>query len=216
MTKATYRIANWNQYQHYKHRSPPWIKLHYELLTSEMWVSLDDASRVLAIACMLLASRHDGEIPANDAYVKRAAYLNSKPNWDKLVSVGFLELTEHASTTLADDSKVHTNATPEKRREEQEKSDSKKHPHGEFKNVLLTADEYAKLIAEHGEQKAKLGITVLDDYIESNGKKYKSHYAVLKPSGWVWNRVQKEGNSAVNGRTSLTSTLDEQLAREMY
>ena len=101
-----YRIVGWSKYQHYKERNPPWVKLHYELLTSQTWVSLDDASRVLAIACMLIASRNDGFIPNNDAYMKRVAYLNKTPNYKPLIECGFLE-------TLADASNLHSNALPE-------------------------------------------------------------------------------------------------------
>lgn len=97
-----YRIPTWGEYQHYKDRNPPWIKLHYETLSSATWVTLDDASRVLAIACMLIASRHDGKIPADDSYIRRVAYLNKKPNYSPLITAGFLEPLADASTMLAD------------------------------------------------------------------------------------------------------------------
>ena len=54
-----------------------------------------------------------------------------------------------------------------------------KRPHGEFGNVLLTDDEFAKLCEKCPD--ADSLITELDQYIESQGKtkKYKSHYATL-------------------------------------
>ena len=54
-----------------------------------------------------------------------------------------------------------------------------KKAHGEFGNVLLTDDEFAKLCEKC--QDADSLITELDQYIESQGKtkKYKSHYATL-------------------------------------
>ena len=54
-----------------------------------------------------------------------------------------------------------------------------KRPHGEFGNVMLTDDEYAKLYEKCADADAL--ITELDQYIESQGKtkKYKSHYATL-------------------------------------
>lgn len=51
---------------------------------------MDDASRVLVIACMLIASRHDGKVPDDPDYVKRVAYLNKKPDFKPLVNIGFL------------------------------------------------------------------------------------------------------------------------------
>ena len=54
-----------------------------------------------------------------------------------------------------------------------------KKAHGEFGNVMLTDDEYAKLCEKCADADAL--ITELDQYIESQGKtkKYKSHYATL-------------------------------------
>jgi hypothetical protein len=87
----TYHIAAWKEYQHYKDRNPPWIKLHYELLSSRTWCNLDDASRVLAVACMLIASRNDGNIPDDPEYLKRVAYLNCEPDFQPLLDCGFLQ-----------------------------------------------------------------------------------------------------------------------------
>ena len=65
--------------------------------------------------------------------------------------------------------------------------------YGELQKVRLTADEHAKLTHTHGAAKLAQGIDILDAYIASSGKRYKSHYAVLKPSGWVWDRVAGQG-----------------------
>lgn len=99
------RIREWNRFQHYKDRDPPWIKLHRELLTSQTWVTLDDASRVLAVALMLLAAGTDNKIPADPGYLKRVAYLNAVPDWRPLLKTGFVDLIDEngevASKTLA-------------------------------------------------------------------------------------------------------------------
>lgn len=107
------RVRNWDRFQHYKKdRTPPWIKLHYDLLSSETWVSLDDASRVLAIACMLIASRNNGCVPNKPAYVQRVAYLNAPPDFEPLISIGFLEKTlADDSESLANDSTLQADAT---------------------------------------------------------------------------------------------------------
>jgi hypothetical protein len=105
-----YRVKNWRQFQHYKDRNPPWIKLHFSILSSRDWVTLDDASRVLAVACMLIASRNDGLIHSDAAgleYLQRVAYLKRKPDLKPLIECGFLE---SAST---DASKTLANARPE-------------------------------------------------------------------------------------------------------
>ena len=63
------------------------------------------------------------------------------------------------------------------------KENNKKKSYGEFDNVLLTDEEYAKL------DKSNLlsYIEILSSYIASKGKKYKSHYATILS----WSRRDK-------------------------
>ena len=57
---------NWNEFQHYKERCPPWIKLHRNLLNSREFMSLPLASKALAPMLWLLASEHkDGTFDAS-------------------------------------------------------------------------------------------------------------------------------------------------------
>lgn len=114
-----YRIKNWTDFQHYKDRAPAWIKLHSSLLTSELWVMGSDASRTLAIACMLLASRNkasDGTFNGDPEYVKRFAYLNGNPDFKPLIQYGFIECLQDASSAQAF-------CTTEERREEERKEE---------------------------------------------------------------------------------------------
>jgi hypothetical protein len=116
MAERFIRILNWEQFQHYKDRNPPWIKLHRELLTSRTWLTASDASRVLAIACMVLASETGNKIPLDVAYIRRLAYLNQDPDFGELIASQFIEIVDQtgtASTLLAHASKLHANARPE-------------------------------------------------------------------------------------------------------
>jgi len=112
MSDQHFEIANWKNFQHYKDRNPPWIKLHVEILTSKTWVMLDDASRCLAIASMVIASKNDGKIPNDPDYFKRVAYLNNV-NFKPLIDIGFLIDASGCYQVLAD-------ARPEERRGEKE------------------------------------------------------------------------------------------------
>lgn len=100
-----YKITAWAEYQHYKDRCPPWIKLHHSLLTSKTWIMGTDASRTLAIASMLLAARdnaNDGSFDGDPEFIKRFAYLNAKPDFKQLIEYGFIELVQDASNVLAE------------------------------------------------------------------------------------------------------------------
>ena len=65
-------------------------------------MTLDDSARVLAVACMLIASRNEGSIPDDLAYLKRVAYLNRTPNLKPLIDCGFLEPASDCKQMLAD------------------------------------------------------------------------------------------------------------------
>lgn len=126
-------IAKWGEFQHYKDRNPPWVKLHRSLLSSETWVCASNEGRVLAIACMMLAAATDNEIPANKRYLRRVAYLDFEPDIEELVSLGFLYWLEKpnklndASNPLADASIMIADARPET---EAEQSRAELQPNG--------------------------------------------------------------------------------------
>lgn len=109
--KQYLRIRSWDEYQHYKDRDPPWIKLHRKILTGETWVTLDDASRVLAVALMLLAAGTENRIPADKAYLKRVAYLNGDPDWSPLVRTQFIDVVDDDGRVIADASNALASGT---------------------------------------------------------------------------------------------------------
>lgn len=68
--------------------------------------------------------------------------------------------------------------------------------------VLLSKDEYQKLISKHGQNLTDKAISVLNNYIMSSGKKYKSHYHTLL--GWPLERATGEGD--VKNTTSVVKS----------
>ena len=152
-----YRIKNWQDFQHYKDRAPPWIKLHNTLLTSEVWVMGNDATRALVVASMLLASRNnanDGTFNGDPEYVKRFAYLNSTPDFKPLIQYGFIEPLQDASTMLA-------SCNTEKRREEEKREERApaKAAGFCFKTALLDAGGNPDLVTDWMAVRRKLKAT---------------------------------------------------------
>ncbi len=119
---ARYRIRNWAKFQHYKDRNPPWIKLHVEILSSADWVMLDDASKLLAIVCMIIGAKDHGCITADSQYIKRVAYLNRTPDFKALVECGFLEPIADASNCEQEQANVRPEKEAEQSREREEKN----------------------------------------------------------------------------------------------
>ena len=95
------RVKNFERYQHYSKRKPPWIKLYFSLLSDPDFVGMTDASKLHTIAIMLLASQYDNKIPFNKAWIQRAIFANTRINWNEVLSSGFVICYQDASTMLA-------------------------------------------------------------------------------------------------------------------
>lgn len=79
---------------------------------------------------------------------------------------------------------INTNIQNTKKQNTKKQNTDIKREYGEFKNVLLTDDEYKKL----EEINALSQIENLSRYIASTGKRYKSHYATILN----WDRRDKQ------------------------
>ena len=77
----------------------------------------------------------------------------------------------------------------------------KKRKYGDFNHVLLTDDEYKKLVAEYGERMTINAIVYLDEAIEMKGYKYKSHYLAIKK--WVIDAVKERDEKKTGKRNDF-------------
>lgn len=80
--------------------------------------------------------------------------------------------------------------------EKPKKPKPEKHKYGEHKNVLLTDDEYEKLVAlENGER----AIEYFSAYVAEKGYKAKSHYLAIKR--WVFDALKEKDQKATKFQT---------------
>jgi len=164
----SYKIKNWDKFQHYKNRCPPWVKLHSHILNDNKFMALADASKCLLMLLWILASENGGEVTDDQeelCFRLRKKKVDLKP----LISSGFLVLQAAASTVLAD-------AVPETEGEtETEESEIGIEIYREFSHMSISANEVNKLM--------DLGMSLPDvdeycDRIENfkGNKKYSSLY----------------------------------------
>lgn len=114
--KKTFSVKNWDTFQHYKDRNPPWIKLHNHLLDDYDFECLPDATKCHLLCIWMLASRTNNEMVFDNSWVKRKIGANSSVDLELLISVGFIELQgeeHHASKSLVSE---------EERRDREEKN----------------------------------------------------------------------------------------------
>ena len=95
------RVKNFEKYQHYKDRRPPWIKLYSSLLDDYAFACLQDASKAHLMLLWLLASQSNNRIPYDEKWIARKINTTAPIDLQTLIAQGFLEVEQDASETLA-------------------------------------------------------------------------------------------------------------------
>ena len=78
------RVRNWDKYQHYTSRTPPWIKLHNTLLDDYEYTSLPDSSKSHLLGIFMLASRLDNKLPNDGRWIANRIGATSAVKLDVL------------------------------------------------------------------------------------------------------------------------------------
>jgi hypothetical protein len=118
--KDFFSVRNFNDFQHYKDRTPPWIKLYNAVLDDHAFAMLPDETKWHLVAIWLLASRCDNQVPSDPNWVSRKIEANTLIRFDLIVSAGFITVHGDASKLLA---KCPGSASPEERRVEKSREE---------------------------------------------------------------------------------------------
>lgn len=92
-------VKNWEKFQHYKDRNPPWIKLHRDLLRDYDFSCLQDADKLLLMLLWLLASQLGNRIPNDPEWIRQQIGVKDIPSIKPLIDQGFIYID---SMTLAE------------------------------------------------------------------------------------------------------------------
>lgn len=91
-------VPNWERFQHYSDRTPPWIKLYLELNHKQEWLDLTDGARGLLVRIWLLTAASKGVLGVGQ--VRRQGWgKHSASHLASLNHAGFIHLS--ASKPLA-------------------------------------------------------------------------------------------------------------------
>lgn len=93
-------VKNWNTFQHYGKRNPPWIKLHRALLDDYDFCALSDTSKAHLMLVWVYASQNNGLVPCDAAFLEKKLSCQNI-DLDALVASGFLVRSEGASEVQA-------------------------------------------------------------------------------------------------------------------
>jgi flagellar biosynthesis GTPase FlhF len=94
------RVKNWQEFQHYKDRTPPWIKLYNHLLDDFEFSCLPDASKAHLLSIWLLASRTENRIPNNAKWISNKINATDDVDINLLLSTGFIERIPNENNEL--------------------------------------------------------------------------------------------------------------------
>ena len=121
--KTMFSVKNWDEFQHYKDRNPPWIKLHNHLLDDYEFEMLGDSAKGHLLCIWMLASRTKNEMPFDERWITKKIGASSKVNLQDLVNAGFIIVEHDASTSLHNEGQLATVSVTleEERRGETEK-----------------------------------------------------------------------------------------------
>jgi len=194
-------INNWEKYQHYSHRNPPWIKLHNKLFDNYEYGRLHDDSKLLLISLYLLASKCENCIPDDITWIKQKTMIQGDVNITPLINAGFINKNNTVPSCNHNDSTTQASCKQNGGTDKSRVETDKKEIYGEFKNVKLTDKELNKL-KDRFNSTFEDKIEDLSQYIEKfprKAKKYSSHYATILS----WDRMDKKKNKLKPQRGTL-------------
>ena len=224
-------MRNFERFQHYTDRRPPWIKLYRDLWDDPRFFSLSDAHRFMLISLFVLASQHDNKVSADMKWLKAKLLTKSVIPLQMFIDTGWIEAVEQDASSKQDASAVVAQGYPsraggetevQKNRNTETETDTPIVPLlelGEFKRVQLTAEQYEKLKSKlNGHHEAY--IEAFDHWVneapkarpKGGGPMRSERHAYESITAW-FNRDVREGKikTVVSGKTS--SQMAEELRR---
>ena len=83
-------IKNWAQYQHYKKRSPAWIKLHRAIVEDYAFAGLRDKTKAHLMLIWILAAGTEGRVPHDAVFIAKRINASEAVDLDAMIAAGFL------------------------------------------------------------------------------------------------------------------------------
>lgn len=220
-----FRIKNWDSFQSYKDRNPPWIRLHKKLIDDFNFQRMSAESRALLPMLWLLAAEDSDPVSGmlrigyeEISFRLRADQKVIKAAIDEIVRGGFIERIHDENTPLFNDKTDsygtvteplrfhHSETETETETDNIDNGDSKKSA-----NKVSLADLSVNHISEWLMEKRVGGkylsvdefrlLEIFKDYCTSKGKVYKDYVAAYR-NAFEWASVPRKGNDSGNNRYS--------------
>lgn len=83
-------VKSWREHQHYKHRNPPWIKLHRAIIDDYAFAALKDKTKCHLMLIWVLAAGTEGRIPNDAKFIASRINAVEPVDIDAMIEAGFL------------------------------------------------------------------------------------------------------------------------------
>ena len=156
-----FSIRNWEKFQHYKKRNPPWIRLYQSLLRQREYQKLSDTARSHLIGIFILAAQHSNQIPNDPEWLQHELCTKHPIDLKTLSDSGWIILSEQdASVALAECTQV---AAPDPDNSETDNSETQSQITAEKRGVLDLA--YEHFAAQHRELLGAAYVSKTADFV---------------------------------------------------
>ena len=194
-----YQVKNWEKFQHFKNRRPPWIKLYRDILDDRCIMTLDNDKFKLLICLWLIASENEGNLPSVEDIAWRL-----KSNTDRVLS-GMRYLCDIKMI-----SKRYQDDTPEKRRDREEtetetETEKETETNTQKETLVSVSEEKTK-----SETEKQIGVCVFDSFDSVSARMTDEFKTVLD----IWQDERKKAglrtitdNQTKNGAAKLGQEL---------
>lgn len=98
------KIRDWETWQCYRRDrgTPPWIKVHRNLLSNQKWARLSDADKGQLVSLWIVAADSNGILPDDPKVLKKICQLDDEPNIKLFIELGLMETSGcHDGVTMA-------------------------------------------------------------------------------------------------------------------
>lgn len=85
------QVPSWSTYQHYRNRSPGWIKLYLQLWDNYEFSSMPDATKAHLVGIWRIAATTDNKIPKDPDWIAQRVGATDPVDLDMLIEREFLE-----------------------------------------------------------------------------------------------------------------------------
>jgi hypothetical protein len=90
MGREYFAVKNFERYQRFKDRRPPWVKLYACILDDPAFLRLSEVDRNRYMTLLIVASQQENRIELDGNYLKMVMKLTEIPDLSPLFRAGFL------------------------------------------------------------------------------------------------------------------------------